>query len=371
MVTMDKLKYQIAITLVKGVGVVLARNLIAYLGGVEAVFSESEQGLARVPGIGSVVAKAIVNKEVLERAEEELDFMSKSGIVPLFYTDENFPTRLMQCEDAPLMLFYKGEHCFNRRKVISVVGTRRVTDEGIENCRKLIEALAGRYPELVVVSGLAYGVDICAHRQALKCGLKTVSVLGHGLDRTYPYLHRQTARKIEEHGALMSEFKSGTKPDRQNFVRRNRIIAGLADATVVIESGEKGGSLITANMAASYNRDVLAFPGRVGDDYSKGCNGLIKKNLAALIEHVDDLEYALGWESGGQNVQGVQMNLFENGHSPQEQDLYNLLLHEKALGLNQISRKTGLPVGKVSALLLNLEFEGVVKSLPGNLYKVV
>ena len=369
----DILKYQIGISLIPGIGPVLARNLIAYAGSVEEVFRLKEKDLANIPGIGKVLAAAIKNSAVLPRAVKEIEFIQKHSINHLFFTEEKYPGRLSQCDDAPLMLYSKGEITFKLRPVLSIVGTRRATEKGKIVCEKFVQELAERYPDLVVVSGLAYGIDICAHRTALRYGLDTVSVVAHGLDRIYPYLHRTEAKEmIEKGGAVITEFLSGTIPDRYNFVQRNRIVAGLADAVVVVESGIKGGALITARIASSYNRDVLAFPGHPTDDISKGCNYLIKRNIAALIEDVDDLEYALGWERRVKKEEdATQRKLFTDFSSEEEELLYTILTEEKELTASELSIKSKLPVSKVNALLLNLEFAGLVKSLPGNAFRVL
>jgi len=368
-----QLKYRIGISLIKGIGPVLARNLIAYAGGVEAVFKESEKDLSKIPGIGTVLAATIKKADVLQRAEQEISFIEKHDIKPLFFTDEKYPRKLSYCDDAPLMLYVKGNVEFGLRPVLSIVGTRRATERGKIMCEQFVKELAQGYPDVIIVSGLAYGIDICAHKAALKNRLDTVAVVAHGLDRVYPYVHRNVAKEmIGNGGAVVTEFLSGTNPDRHNFVQRNRIVAGLSDAVVVVESGIKGGALITARIASSYNRDVLAFPGSPQDELARGCNYLIKKNVAALIENVEDLEYALGWESKVKNIAGeVQRKLFTEFNSKEEELLYNLLTTEKELTVSELSLKSKLPVSSVNALLLNLEFEGLVKALPGNAYRAL
>jgi DNA processing protein len=367
----EKLKYQIGLTLIKGVGPVLARNLVAYLGDEEAVFREKIPVLQKIPGIGTAVASEIVSSRVLERADQEIRFIEQKKITPVFFTDSAYPQRLLNCDDAPVILFTRGKQDFNVPRVISIVGTRKMTDDGRVNCEKLIAQMALDFPDVLIVSGLAYGVDICAHRAALKGKLNTVGVLAHGLDRIYPPMHRQTAVEMVEQGALMTEFISETEPDKPNFVKRNRIIAGMADAVVVIESGVKGGALITARLASSYNRDVLAFPGRVGDPLSAGCHWLIKKNVAALIENGDDLAEALGWEKKKKSKTGVQTQLFVDFETDDERRIYQLLLQEREIDVNSLCLKCNLPVSKVSALLLGFEFKGLVRSLPGNRCKLV
>jgi len=369
-----ELTYRIGISLIKGIGPVLARNIIAYTGSVEAVFSESKKALSAIPGIGPATASAIIeNRNVIELAEKEVDFVEKNKIKAIFFTDENYPKKLGYCDDAPLMLYVKGDAELDLRPVLSIVGTRRATDRGIINCENLIEGLAQRYPELLIVSGLAYGIDICAHKAAMKNGISTVSVVAHGLDRIYPYVHRETAKKmVESGGAVITEFISGTVPDRHNFVQRNRIVAGLAEAVVVVESGLKGGALITAGLAHSYNRDVLAIPGNPQDEFSKGCNFLIKRNIAALIENAEDVEYALGWESRKRtDSQLTQRKLFPEFGSEEERLIYAVLSEEKELTSGELSVKCDMPVSRINSLLLNLEFQGLVKALPGNAFRVL
>ncbi len=364
------LRYKIALSLVKGLGPVLIRNLVAYLGSVEAVFHEKERVLIKIPGIGKKQASIISNSNTIERAEQEIDFIDKNSLKASFFLDDAFPVRLNQCEDAPVLIYHKGNHSLDTNKMLAVVGTRNVTENGKDNCRNLIKRIADYYPNTTIVSGLAYGVDICAHRAALEVGLPTIAVLAHGLDRVYPRLHTDTAEKLLSKGALVTEFNSGTNPDRQNFVKRNRIIAGLSDATLVVESAAKGGSLITAHLAQSYNRDVLAFPGRVDDEFSKGCNKLIKTNVAAMVEGIDDLEYALGWERKDKSPEAKQLSMFTQPEGDSG-IIYNLLRQEKEATLNLMSLKTGMPVNKISSLMLQLEFDGLVKSLPGNVYRCI
>lgn len=369
----SNLQYQIALSLIKGIGPVLARNLIAYLGSEKAIFEEKKHAFEKIPGIGSnlsALLKKIDKPALLKRAETEVAFIEKHKITTHFFTDDNYPRRLSFCEDAPLFIFSKGNVDFDTSKIIGIVGTRRPSDYGLSQCEKLITDLAQRHPNTIIVSGLAYGIDICAHRAALRNNLPTMAVLAHGLDRIYPGTHSQTAREIMNNGALVTEFMTGTNPDRQNFVKRNRIVAGLCDAIVVVESATKGGALITADIAASYNRDVMAFPGRVGDDTSSGCNRLIKTNVAALIESVEDLEYALSWESATKS-QSVQGSLFAVADTPEEKAIMNILVVEKEMNLNLLALNCAMPVGKVSATLLDLEFKGLIKSRPGGIYKIV
>lgn len=367
------LKYQIALSLIKGIGPKLARSLIAYLGSEQVIFEEKRHKFEKIPGIGNGIAmllKQIDRHDLINQAENELKFIEKHKISACFFTDEEYPRRLTFCEDAPMLLYSKGNVNFDAIKIISIVGTRRPSDYGISLCEKLITDLAKRHPETIIVSGLAYGIDICAHRTALRNNLPTIAVLAHGLDRIYPGTHNQTAREIVLNGALLTEFLTNTNPDRQNFVKRNRIVAGLSDAVVVVESATKGGALITAEIANSYSRDVMAFPGRVGDETSSGCNRLIKSNVAALIESVEDLEYALGWETAAKTG-AIQGSLFAVAETPEEKTIIDILLVEKEMNLNLLALQCAMPVGKVSATLLDLEFKGMIKSRPGGIYKLI
>ncbi len=260
------------------IGPVLTKRLVAYCGSTEGIFTEKRSGLLKIPGIGERLADYIISNRNLDKADEEIDWIGNNGIQILFYLDEDYPERLKQCEDAPVILYIRGNARYNRSKIVSIVGTRTPTDYGRSVTRELVDELAVRYPDVLIVSGLAYGIDICAHRSALRNNLATVAVLGHGFSYLYPSAHRETAAQIIHKGALVTEFLHGDKPESVNFVRRNRIIAGLADATVVVESDEQGGALITADIANSYNRDVFAIPGRVTDKFSTGCNRLIRRS---------------------------------------------------------------------------------------------
>lgn len=363
----EKLKYQIALSLLPNVGSVNAKKLIAYKGSVEAIFSSNEKSLSKVPGIGDVTAKKISESEVLSRAQKEVDFVVKHGIQWAFYLDENYPVRLKRCVDAPLVLFWKGDIKFNVDKIVAIVGTRNATSYGRGFCDSLVEEMAAR-GGYSVISGLAYGIDVTAHKACLKHGVPTIGVLAHGLDALYPRLHRSTADKMMTNGGLVSDFLSETKIERQNFLQRNRIIAGLADATIIVESAEKGGSLVTADIADSYNRDVFALPGRNSDPFSKGCNRLIKSNKASMIESLNDLEYVMSWQQSVDRPTQIQRQLFVELTNEEQKIVDELQEHE--LFIDQICAVVGLPMGKVSAILLGLEFKGVVASLPGKMYKL-
>ncbi len=365
----ERLKYQLGISLIKGIGPKLARNLVAYIGDEQAVFSQSLRALTAIPGIGVGLANAIIASDVLDRAEQELEFIQKHDIKVYYFTHEDYPQRLAYCDDAPIALYCKGNGDLNVQKVVGIVGTRKASEDARINCENLVKELAARHPGTVVVSGLAYGVDVCAHKAALSNTMPTFGVLAHGLDRMYPALHRNVARQMLDGGGLITEFMSGTNPDKPNFVRRNRIVAGLVDALVMIESGIKGGAIITARIAQSYNRDVLAFPGRVNDELAKGGNYLIKNNIAALIENVEDLEYALGWECK-RKQELSQGSLFPTFSTEAEESLYKVLVENKELTANELSNLSGMAVSKVSATMLSLEFSGLVKCLPGNAFRL-
>jgi len=352
------------------IGPVLARRLISCTGSVEGIFREGKDKLMKIPYAGTQLVKALKDKEIFARVERELAFMERYGIRAVFYQDAEYPGRLRNCEDAPILLYVRGDWDVEKRKVLSLVGTRRATDRGVDLCNRLVEDLAQGSPELVIVSGLAYGIDICAHRAALKNNLTTLAILGHGMDTIYPSVHRKTAAEITRQGALISEFSSQTPFVRGNFVSRNRIIAGLADATVVVESGEKGGALITADIANSYNRDVFAFPGRVNDARSRGCNHLIKTNKASLIEGAADLEYIMGWEVKRQKQRAVQGHLFHD-LAPEARQIVDHLREKGELSIDDLGSLCQCPVSRISPILLDLEIQGLVRCLPGSRYKIL
>lgn len=364
------LVYKIAISLIPGVGTVTAKKLIAYAGSIEAVFNEPASKLEKIPGVGTFLAKKVTTPGIIEKAEKEFGYIQKKNIKALYYLDEDYPERLKHCPDAPIILFLQGNLNLNHKKVISIVGTRKATERGKDLCNKLVSDLAEREHNPVIVSGLAYGIDVCAHKAALKNNLPTAAVLGHGFETLYPASHKSVANEILKEGALVSDFMSYEWAEKNNFVKRNRIIAGLADATIVIESASKGGALITADLANSYNRDVFAFPGRVNDNYSQGCNRLIKSNKAALIEGVRDLEYIMGWDPPGKINKPVQRQLFKE-LSHEEIKLVEILKKHGDLPIDSICLEAEMPVSKVSPILLNLEFAGIVKSLPGKVYTLV
>jgi DNA processing protein len=360
--------YQVALNMLPGIGPVSAKRLVSYCGSAGEVFRQKKSHLLKIPHIGVATVAALKNKEVLLRAEKELEFAEKKDIRILFYLDKDYPNRLKQCYDAPAVLFFQGNVSLDYKRIVSIVGTRKVTAFGEALTEKLMQDFSEQ--NILIISGLAYGVDICAHRAALNVGLPTVGVLAHGLDLLYPAAHKSTAKKMIEQGGLLSDFPSGTKPEPENFPMRNRIVAGLCDATIVIESGESGGSMITAEFSNNYNRDVFAFPGRVGDVYSAGCHKLIKKNKAALVESAADILTFMGWDEINSNSKSAKQSELILPMNPDEEKIVSALRDHGNVYIDEICTSSGYAMGKVSAILLTLEFAGVVKSLPGKFYRL-
>jgi len=363
--------YLIGITLVKGVGNVLARQLIQFFGDAKSVFTEKTRMLEKVPGIGEYTAAKIKESETtaLKRAEQEILFIEKNKIIVYSILDDQYPVRLRECQDAPVVFYYRGVADLHAARILSIVGTRSATEYGRHLTEILMKELTELLPDVLIVSGLAYGIDICAHRSALKNGLPTIGVLAHGLDRIYPALHRNTAAEMIRTGGLLTDFMSGTNPDRENFLQRNRLIAGLADATIVVESAEKGGALVTADIAFSYGRDVYAFPGRVSDKYSVGCNRLIQTNKAGLINSAYDLITALCWDVKPANSQPEQIEIpFEEKTS---HPVLSLFGEKQELHINELATMMNQPIYHLSSMLFELEMEGFIKALPGGVYKLI
>lgn len=312
--------------------------------------------------------------EPLRRAEAELEYDEAHGIIPLAMNDTRYPSRLRECDDAPLMLFYKGNADLNRARVLSIVGTRHCTSYGQDLIRRFCDDLRQICTDVLIISGLAYGVDICAHRNALRSGFDTAAVLAHGLDTLYPSSHRDTAREMLTRGGLITEFLTGTNADKVNFVRRNRIVAGMADATLLVESASHGGGLITTGIAQSYGRDVFAFPGAVGMTYSEGCNNLIRDNGAALITCAADLATAMTWDNDSAlrdaRQQGIERQLFPE-LTDDEQLIVSTLTKTNDMQINMLAVRTGIPVQRMSALLFSLEMKGVVRMYAGGTYHLL
>ncbi len=366
--TDDQLKYQIALTLLPGVGPVLAKNLVSYCGSVENIFKKKKANLEKIPGIGVERAAAITSHAVFDRAEKEVVFIRKHKITALFYTDQEYPLRLKNCDDAPPLLFFKGNGTMNAERMVAIVGTRNSTAYGKEITEELVADLA-KY-NAVIVSGLAYGIDINAHKACVKNNVPTIGVLAHGLDRIYPGEHKPTAEKMVKNGGVLTEFISKTIPDRENFPSRNRIVAGMVDAVIIVESALKGGALITADIANGYNREVFAVPGRANSIYSQGCNEYIRLNRAALAENAEHIASLMNWNTPQKSKQQKQLNIFRE-LNPEEKVLVELLKEKGKTDIDTLMIQSGLPVHKVSTTLLNLEFDGLLKALPGKIFELI
>ena len=364
--------YSIALTMVPGIGHIGAKRLVEGMKSATDVFRFRKELAQRLSGVHERVSGALDCPSIIARAEQELVFLQKNHIQCLTFHDEAYPSRLRECEDAPVVLFYKGNADLNALHIINMVGTRHATDYGTQLCTTFLRDLKALCPDVLVVSGLAYGIDINAHRSALDNDLPTVGVLAHGLDRIYPSLHRKTAVEMLDKGGLLTEFLSGTNPDKHNFISRNRIVAGISDATIVVESAAKGGSLITADIAGSYHRDCFAFPGRVTDEYSKGCNQLIQDNKAVLLESASDFVKAMGWDSDLKSVkpETVQRNLFPD-LSAEELRIVDILGKLGDLQINALMVQANIPINKISAILFELEMKGVIRVLAGGVYQLL
>ena len=363
----EELFHLLALLKVDGVGDIIAKKLLTHCGSAEDVFKTKTSQIASIDGIGSVLLKKLKDKSVFEKAEQELKFIKNNAVDVSFFLDENYPERLKHCIDGPVLLFSSGNIDLKNRKIISIVGTRQITSYGIEFCKKLIADLAPLNP--IIVSGFAYGVDIVAHQAALEHNLQTIGVVAHGLNQIYPKIHKKYVAKIEENGGFMTEFWSSSNPEKENFVKRNRIVAGISEATIVIESADKGGSLITANMANDYNRDVFAVPGRTTDKYSQGCNNLIKTQKANLLSGAADLIYILNWDIE-KETKPVQKQLFIS-LDDDEQKVYDYLQKNGKELLDTIALQCDFPIYRISGLLLNMELKGVIRPLPGKLFEAI
>lgn len=353
--------------MLKGVGPVHARSLVAWCGGVDAIFTDPalKRKLEKVPGIGPKLIASITDRKVLTAAEKELAYVRKHKLRMLFYLDVDYPQRLKQAPDAPVLLFLKGNADPDAQRMVAIVGTRTPTAHGKRTCEELVEGL--KEVNATIVSGLAYGIDIVAHRTAVRERMPTIASVAHGLDKLYPGEHAATAKDMLEHGGLVSELPSGSPFAPGNFPARNRIIAGLADCTVVVESGPKGGSLITAGIANSYDRDVFAFPGRASDPQSEGCNRLIQRNEAALVTSAKDVITLMEWQPRPRRKVAEQVSLFP-GLQPDEQLLVDIIRSQGRIGIDDLCAQSRMAQGKAAGLLLALEFAGVVRSLPGKMY---
>ncbi len=363
----DDLLYQIALTTIPQIGPVQARLLIQSFGGAAPIFQARRQVLEKIEGIGSIRAGNIKRFREFDLVEKEIRFIEKYHIRPLFFTDPEFPQRLLHCYDPPVLLYYKGLPDLNESRIVAVIGTRNNSEYGRQATEKFIRELSAA--NVVIVSGLAYGIDAIAHRAALQSGLATIGVLAHGLDTIYPAQHHALAKEMLEQGGLLTEFPSCTKPDRHHFPMRNRIVAGLCDAAVVMETGVKGGSIITADLANSYHKDVFALPGRTTDTRSAGCNYLIRSNRAFLLADAQQFLETVGWEPKRRAKSPLQRQLFVN-LGEEEKIVVEILRVKEQVGIDELNGHSNLSSSKVAAALLNLELQGIVSALPGKMYRL-
>ena len=364
-----ELHYQLALTLVPNIGPVQAKILLQHCN-AEEIFHAKKSYLEKIEGIGPIRASSIAAFKDFSKAEDEIKFIEKYKIKPLFITDVAYPKRLLNCYDSPTLLYYRGEADLNATKIVAIIGTRKNTDYAKQVTEKLVKELAAQ--NITVVSGLAFGVDAIAHKSAIKNNLPTIGVLAHGLDQIYPAEHTGLARDIIKHnGGLLTEFRSKSKPDKHNFPTRNRIVAGMSDATIVIETEIKGGSMITSELANSYNKDVFAFPGKVTDTKSTGCNYLIKNNKAMLLTDAQELLQVMGWEnkSKSKKERKSQRELFIE--LTEEQKIIVAILREKeTVDIDEINNRSGLSSSSVAGAMLGLEFQGIITSKPGKMYSL-
>lgn len=363
--------YRIALLQLPGVGDLFAKLLTEYFKGAKHLFKASRKELSEIPGVGKVLLSTLLDKklkqDVIQRAHKEVEFANKHGISIWCYDDEGYPVKLKECQDGPFILYYKGTPVLNKQKIVSIVGTRKATGYGEDLTREIIEELQSQ--DILVVSGLAYGIDAYAHKFSVEYEIPTVGVLAHGLDKIYPQKNRAIAKQMLKKGGLLTEFMSGTNPDRENFPKRNRIVAGIADATILVEAAAKGGALITANISNSYGREVFAIPGRAIDPYSAGCNALIKSNRAALIESGKDFLKAMRWMDDEPIKRGKQVQLFDN-YNAEEKRIIEIIQTKGVSNKEQIALKLNKNLQSVSGLLFNLELNGAIKALPGNNYQL-
>jgi DNA processing protein len=364
----NSLSYQIALSLVPNIGAVQAKILMDYFGDASAIFKAKKSTLDKLEGIGEIRAKSIKEFNQIKRAEEEIDFIEKYKIKPLFLTNDNYPKRLLNCYDPPTLLYYKGNADLNAARVMAIIGTRTNTEYGKQVTEKLVKELETE--NVLVVSGLAFGVDGIAHKAALKNNLSTVGVLAHGLDTIYPTQHASLAKEIIRQGGLLTEFTSTTQPDKHNFPTRNRVVAGMSDATIVIETGIKGGSMITAELANGYNRDVFAFPGKTTDIKSAGCNHLIKNNKAMLLTDAQQLIQMMGWEEKKKKPLKQQRELFIR-LTDDEKIIVDILKEKETVTIDELNLKSNLSSSAVAAAALSLELQNIIVSMPGKMYKLL
>lgn len=360
--------YRLALTFVKGIGPKTGRILLEQYGDAKAVFDAPIKQLRQIDGMTDMRAKALKDEEAFNKATSELTYMAENGITPLWLYDEDYPARLKACVDSPLLIYAKGNPNLNAGKVVAIVGTRKLTEYGVKLTEELVEGLSAM-EGILIASGLADGIDTVAHKQCVKLNVPTVGVLGHGHDKMYPANNRTLAKDMcNAGGTVLTEYASGTIPMKDNFPMRNRIVAGMSDITVVVESDIKGGALITARLASSYNREVAAFPGRVSDKRSSGCNELIRTNVAAMITKPDDLIELMNWGKP-KATKPVQRQLLL-ALTPEEQKLVDLLQTKDSMHADELLHQSGLNNSLLAATLLQLEMQGLIKALPGKMYRI-
>ncbi len=363
----EELLHRIALTFVKDIGHKRAQSLLAKFGTATGIFKATAKELKQIDGITEIRAKLFHEAEVMQKAEEELTFVQKHNVAVLWYGDDNYPKRLMECSDAPQILYYQGNADLNASKIIAVIGTRKNTEYGTRLTEELIKGLEG-YNDMLIVSGLAHGIDSIAHKQALQTGLPTVGVMGNGLSRIYPASNKNLSKDMLQRGGLLTEYTSQTTPERQHFPMRNRVVAGISDVTVVVESDIKGGAMITARVASSYNREVAAFPGRVYDKHSSGCNELIRTSTAAMITGPADLLELMNWNSSVKK-KPVQKQLFIQ-LSDDEQKIIDMLNTKDSVHADELLYGTGISNSQLAATLLQLEMQDLIKAMPGKHYRI-
>jgi len=352
----------------KAIGDILAKKLLVNVGDVEQIFKEKSATLQKINGIGNHVLKHLFDEKNLKAAEQELNYIKNNNIKYTYFLEDDYPTNLQNCIDSPILIFKDGNINLKNDKIISIVGTRNMSSYGRDFCTKIIEDLVQYNP--IIVSGFAYGVDICAHKVAVKNNLQTIAVLAHGFEQIYPKVHKKYINQVNENGGFLTEFWSEEQPLRENFLKRNRIVAGISKATIIIESAEKGGSLVTGDIANSYNRDVFAVPGRTTDIYSKGCNNLIKNNRATLLTSSEDIVKMLNWDIKESPKKAIQKQLFVDLNE-NEQKIYDLLSEKRQQLLDVISLECNIPIYQLSSILLQMEMKGITKPLPGKLFELM
>lgn len=364
----SELTYQLSLCEVPHIGYVHAKKLCDIFGSASAIFNAKQADLERIEHIGEIRARSIKSFRDFAKSEKEIKFIEKYQINPLFLTDKGYPQRLLNCFDPPTILFYKGNAELNSSKIVAIVGTRNNTDYGKSFTEKLIKELSGI--DLIIVSGLAFGIDSIAHKSALKYGIPTIGVVGHGLDTIYPQENTNLAKQMLREGGLLTEFRSNTKPDKHNFPSRNRVVAGISDATIIVESGIKGGSNITADLAWEYNRDLFAVPGRAIDPKSAGCNRLIRENKAVLLDDPAQFIETIGWNDLRKSPPVLQKEMFID-LTPSEIQIIDLLKKNEYTSIDELNFMSGISSGSVAAALLNLEMQGVLKAMPGKRYRLI